>query len=376
MKRAIRALGYVLLAGAAWSQQLLRDMNVLLERQCRTNRHPGLIVLCACSMLLGAVARAEEGGTGQPHVGAAVQADQKVEALLSVVERQITIGHTITPEGDNAVATWRLVLEAASPASPATRKALSDFAAHARSRAADEQAADRSLIASDLSVFAAQATELLQRKSAMPVSSSVAAPMVAPINTVPETPPSTFSTDRAMQDARPSANPDRSGENAAPTEPPPSKIDGTQARIPPAASAATKVSIPLTAMDKAAMTPPPTVGKTGIAPAVMPPHAGVTTRTTKELAAAAALARRGDAMLALQDISAARGFYEYAANAGNAHAAAALAETYDPSFLNHLGAVGTKPNPAMAADWYRKAAALGDQDAEARLRTLGVEAAK
>ena len=39
---------------------------------------------------------------------------------------------------------------------------------------------------------------------------------------------------------------------------------------------------------------------------------------------------RGDAMLAIKDISGARRFYEVAANAGNAPAAMALARTYDP----------------------------------------------
>jgi TPR repeat protein len=79
-------------------------------------------------------------------------------------------------------------------------------------------------------------------------------------------------------------------------------------------------------------------------------------------------------MLAIKDISAARVFYEYAANAGSARAAMALAETYDAAFLDQLGAVGPRPNPAMAADWYRKAAALGDRSAEAWLRALGTAA--
>ncbi len=56
-------------------------------------------------------------------------------------------------------------------------------------------------------------------------------------------------------------------------------------------------------------------------------------------------ASRGDAMLAIKDISAARKFYEYAANAGSARAAAALAGTYDPAILINLGAVGVRPDP-------------------------------
>ena len=81
-------------------------------------------------------------------------------------------------------------------------------------------------------------------------------------------------------------------------------------------------------------------------------------------------------MLAIKDISAARKLYEYAVNAGSARAATALARTLDPAFITQLGAVGLKPDPTLAAAWYRKAASLGDRDAEARLHTLSTDAAK
>jgi TPR repeat protein len=55
----------------------------------------------------------------------------------------------------------------------------------------------------------------------------------------------------------------------------------------------------------------------------LPPTAGQP--TTQDQAIAAFYATRGDEMLARKDISAARKFYEYAANAGSARAAAALA---------------------------------------------------
>ena len=83
---------------------------------------------------------------------------------------------------------------------------------------------------------------------------------------------------------------------------------------------------------------------------------------------------RGDQMLALRDISAARRLYQYAATAGSAHAAAALAKSFDPAYLAKLGIVGLKPDPASAAIWYAKAAALGDPDAQNRLHELNTEA--
>jgi TPR repeat protein len=83
-----------------------------------------------------------------------------------------------------------------------------------------------------------------------------------------------------------------------------------------------------------------------------------------ESAMAAFYAARGDAMLAHRDISAARKFYEYAATAGSARAAAALARTYDPAFAAQLGEVGLQPDPGLAAVWYRKAAELGGSPAQ------------
>jgi TPR repeat protein len=79
---------------------------------------------------------------------------------------------------------------------------------------------------------------------------------------------------------------------------------------------------------------------------------------------AAFYAARGDAMLAHRDISAARKFYEFAANAGSARAALALARTYDPGFAAQLGQVGLRPDPGLAAVWYHKAAELGGNPAQ------------
>ena len=75
-------------------------------------------------------------------------------------------------------------------------------------------------------------------------------------------------------------------------------------------------------------------------------------------------------MLALNDIGAARLLYERAAKAGNPRAATGVGKTYDPNFLRMEGAVGLQPNRSQAMNWYRKAAALGDPEAAARLRQL------
>src|SRR5258706_16459514 len=73
-----------------------------------------------------------------------------------------------------------------------------------------------------------------------------------------------------------------------------------------------------------------------------------------------ALIKRGDELLRIGDISAARLAYERAAAGGSARAMTALGITYDPSFFNRINVRGIRPDPAMAAEWYRKAATLGD----------------
>jgi type II secretory pathway predicted ATPase ExeA len=80
----------------------------------------------------------------------------------------------------------------------------------------------------------------------------------------------------------------------------------------------------------------------------------------------AALMKRGDQSVGLGDIAAARLLYRRAADAGNAPASTALGKTYDPSFVPS----GQAPDPARAAEWYRKAVALGDAHAADLLKRL------
>ncbi len=80
---------------------------------------------------------------------------------------------------------------------------------------------------------------------------------------------------------------------------------------------------------------------------------------------------RGDAMLALGDLSSARLLYERAASAGDARGAIGVAKTYDPQILSQIGARGIQADPSAAAVWYQKALDLGDASAAAPLRLLG-----
>jgi outer membrane biosynthesis protein TonB len=83
-----------------------------------------------------------------------------------------------------------------------------------------------------------------------------------------------------------------------------------------------------------------------------------------------ALLARGDDMLATGDVSAARLFYQRAAELGSAAAATAVGQTYDPGVLELLRVRGARGDAQLAAEWYRKAIAAGDRQAEIRLKRL------
>jgi hypothetical protein len=68
------------------------------------------------------------------------------------------------------------------------------------------------------------------------------------------------------------------------------------------------------------------------------------------------------------DVAAARVVLRRAAERDDAQAALALGGTYDPTVLKKLGIIGFHhPDPSLAREWYKKAAALGSTDASVRL---------
>lgn len=83
-----------------------------------------------------------------------------------------------------------------------------------------------------------------------------------------------------------------------------------------------------------------------------------------------AMILRGEALLAIGDISGARRFFERAAASGNGAAALAMGGTYDPGVLATIGARGITPDRATALVWYRYAASLGDPRAADRIAAL------
>jgi len=171
-----------------------------------------------------------------------------------------------------------------------------------------------------------------------------------------------------------SAPPMARGEPPRPPAPP-----APVAPAPPqAASGAPAADQPAPSASPAPAAPPPsqaTAAVPGVATPVEPPATpGQASPPRPSTAIPAeeleAVIRRADSMLALRDISAARLLYAYAAQAGSGRAASALGRTYDPAFLESIGAQGIRPDPALAAQWYRRAVALGEAQAAAALSRL------
>jgi TPR repeat protein len=84
----------------------------------------------------------------------------------------------------------------------------------------------------------------------------------------------------------------------------------------------------------------------------------------------AALLKRARGLIAIGDIAAARLLLERAADAREASAALLLAQTYDPAVLGTPDMRSITPDPAMARDWYRKAAQFGSPEAQQRLAQI------
>jgi len=82
------------------------------------------------------------------------------------------------------------------------------------------------------------------------------------------------------------------------------------------------------------------------------------------------LLKRGEELVAAGQLGAARLVLRRAAEAGNSHAAFALAITYDPILLRARNVIGVAPDIAMARAWYEKAKEFGSIDASRRLEVL------
>ncbi len=84
-----------------------------------------------------------------------------------------------------------------------------------------------------------------------------------------------------------------------------------------------------------------------------------------------AMFAKSDRLLETGDVAGARLVFDFLARQGSARGAFALAQTYDPEFLESLNVRGgVRANMAKAMKWYREAARLGSEQASTRLGAL------
>jgi hypothetical protein len=86
------------------------------------------------------------------------------------------------------------------------------------------------------------------------------------------------------------------------------------------------------------------------------------------------LIAHGHKMIEVGYFAGARAYFKRAAEAGSGDAALLLGATYDPEFIDKIGAHGIKPDPKEAAGWYDRAKQLGVEGAEAKLKALKEDA--
>jgi len=85
------------------------------------------------------------------------------------------------------------------------------------------------------------------------------------------------------------------------------------------------------------------------------------------------LCAQGLIALAKGDIAGARAFLKRAAEGGDARALVALGDTYDPTTLARLGALGLKGDEEVARSYYARALAAGVGGARERIAALAVK---
>jgi len=85
------------------------------------------------------------------------------------------------------------------------------------------------------------------------------------------------------------------------------------------------------------------------------------------------LIKHGQKMVEVGYLAGARAYFERAVEAGSGEAAVLLCATYDPAFIEKMGAQGIKPDLKEARSWYERAKQLGVADADAKLAELAQE---
>jgi hypothetical protein len=121
---------------------------------------------------------------------------------------------------------------------------------------------------------------------------------------------------------------------------------------------------------EAAVPPVATAPVVAAAPAAAVPAAAPPTARRIDPEELATLLKRAKSLIAIGDFAPARLLLKRAADAQEASAALLLAQTYDPAVLGKQDMRSIAPDPALAREWYQKAARYGSVDAQQRLSQM------
>jgi TPR repeat protein len=165
--------------------------------------------------------------------------------------------------------------------------------------------------------------------------------------------------------------------SAEPTAPAVQTNAGTRTSLPAATNTPTRDEIAAALRNahqsQAEIRQPPavTVAPVAVAPVAVAPVAAAAP-PARHLAPdeLAALLKRAEGLIEVGDIAPARLLLERAADAQEPSAALLLAQTYDPAVLGALDMRSITPDPAMARNWYQKAAQFGSLEAQQRLARM------
>jgi hypothetical protein len=148
----------------------------------------------------------------------------------------------------------------------------------------------------------------------------------------------------------------------------PDEIGDLRLKLPQSASGSSDLRVELMAADGSVLASATT--RLDIA---TDPRAGLILRAD-ESGRVANLIAHGQKMIDVGYFAGARAYFRRAAEAGSGDAALLLGATYDPEFIDKIGAHGIKPDPKEAAVWYDRAKQLGVEGAEAKLKALKEDA--
>ena len=150
----------------------------------------------------------------------------------------------------------------------------------------------------------------------------------------------------------------------------PDEIGDLHLRLPKSASGSSDLRVELMAADGSIL-----AGATTRLDIAADPRAALILRA-EESGRVAGLIAHGQKMIEVGYFAGARAYFKRAAEAGSGDAALLLGATYDPEFIDKIGAHGIKPDPKEARGWYDRAKQLGVEGAEAKLKALKEDATK